>query len=99
MVWLRKPSTGAVNRIAPNSASTTDGSPASISTVDSATRASAVGRPNSLSQTAIPTPTGVAIAIANDPTIRVPSSGSRKPPVWLSLTPAAGLVTSRFGRR
>ena len=98
-VWLRKPSSRTVNRTVPNRARTTDGSPASISTDDSATRANPVGRPNSLSHTAIPIPTGVAIAIANNPTITVPRSGSRKPPVWLSLTPGAGLVTSRFGRR
>ena len=40
-----------------------------------------VGRPNSLSHTAIPTPTGNATAIAIAPTITVPSNGSRKPPV------------------
>ena len=88
-----------MKRIVPNRARTTDGSPASISTVDSATRASPVGRPNSLSHTAIPTPTGTAIAIAITPTITVPSSGSRKPPVWPSLRPVVGLVTSRLGRR
>ena len=40
----------------PNSASTIDGVPAIISTVDSTTRARAKGRPNSLSQTAIAMP-------------------------------------------
>ena len=66
--------------------------------MDSATRASAAGRPNSLSQTAIAMPTGSAIAIAITATIRVPSSGSRKPPVSFSLKPGAGLVTNRLGR-
>ena len=46
----------------PNSASTIEGMPAIISIVDSTTRASADGRPYSLSQTAIATPTGSAIA-------------------------------------
>ena len=66
------------------------GLPAIVSIVDSATRASAVGRPYSVSQTAMPTPTGRAIAIAIAPTISVPISGSRKPPVVAWLKPAFG---------
>jgi hypothetical protein len=84
--------------IVPKSASTIDGVPAIISIVDSAARASAKGRPYSLSQTPMPSPTGSAIAIAMSPTANVPINGSRKPPVSLSLNPAAGCVTNRFGR-
>ena len=85
VVWLRNPSAGASNNSVPNRASTIDGVPASISIVDSATRASARGRANSLSHTAIAIPSGVATIIAIAATIIVPSSGSRNPPVWFSV--------------
>ena len=65
----------------PNSASTIDGVPAIISTVDSTIRARAKGRPNSLSQTAIAMPSGSAIAMPIAATMNVPISGSRNPPV------------------
>ena len=95
VVWLRKPSAGLEKMTMPNSARTMVGIPAIASMVDSATRASAVGRPYSESQTAIPTPAGRAIAIAIAPTIRVPISGSRMPPVVAWLKPALGAVVSR----
>ena len=95
---LRKPSAGLEKTTVPNSASTIDGVPATISTADSVSRASANGRPYSLSHTAVATPSGSAIAIAIAATSSVPSSGSRKPPVWVSLKPAVGWVTSRLGR-
>ena len=84
-VRLRKPSHGASNSSVPNSARRIEGVPASISIVDSTTRASAAGRPNSLSQTAIAIPTGTAIAIDMIAITTVSSSGSKNPPVWLSL--------------
>jgi hypothetical protein len=63
------------------------GIPAIASIVDSAIRASAVGRPYSSSQTAIPTPIGRRRHRhrADD---RVPISGSRMPPVVAWLKPA-----------
>jgi hypothetical protein len=73
--------------------------PASISTVDSATRASAVGHPNSLNQTPTPIPAGSAIASARQATARVPIIGSKKPPLSDSEKPAAGEVTSSSRRR
>ena len=81
----------------PNSASTIDGVPAIISTVDSTIRARPKGRPNSLSQTAIATPTGSAIAIPITATMKVPTSGSRKPPVSAWLKPVFGDVVSSCG--
>ena len=56
--------------------------PAIVSIVDSVTRASADGRPYSLSQTRDRRRrAGAAIAIAIAATMSVPISGSRKPPV------------------
>jgi hypothetical protein len=73
--------------------------PAIISTDDSQIRASTAGRPYSLSHTAIATPTGSAIDMAMAVTSRVPSNGSRKPPVAaLVLALIEGLVTNRSGR-
>ena len=89
-VRLRKPSAVLEKITVPNSASTIEGMPAIISIVDSATRASATGRPYSLSQTAIATPTGSAIAMPIAATIRVPISASEKPPVSASVKPAVG---------
>ena len=66
----------------PKIARTIDGVPAIISTADSTTRASATGRPYSVSQTAIATPSGSAIAMPSAATSSVPISGSRKPPVF-----------------
>ncbi len=94
----RKPRACVSNSRMPNSARTTDGAPASISTVDSASRASATGRPYSLSQTATPTPTGPAMAIAITATMTVPIIGPRKPPVSFWLNPTCGLVHSSSGR-
>ena len=95
---LRNPSAELWKIRVPNSASTIDGVPAIISMVDSATRASANGRPNSLSHTPTPMPTGAAIAIAIPPTRNVPTSGSRNPPVSASSKPGAGWVTKSSGR-
>ena len=95
----RKPSALESNSRIPNRASTTEGAPASISTVDSTTRASAVGRPYSLSQTATPTPTGPAMPIAIPATRKVPIRGPRNPPVSFWLKPTWGLVQISSGRR
>jgi hypothetical protein len=99
LVSDRKPSTGDSNRRIPNRASTTEGAPASISTVDSTTRANPAGRPYSLSHTATPTPIGPAIPIAMAAIRNVPISGSRKPPVWFWVYPTCGLVQIRSGCR
>ena len=85
--------------ITPNSASTIDGVPANISTVDSTTRASAAGRAYSLSHTATPMPIGVAIASAVTVTRMVPSRSARNPPVSFWVFPTFGLVQSRSGCR
>jgi hypothetical protein len=95
---LKKASAVLEKMTVPNSARTIDGVPAIISTVDSTMRASAKGRPNSLSQTAIATPSGRAIAIPIRPTRRVPTRGSRKPPVSDSLKPVFGALVSSSGR-
>ncbi len=79
----------------PKIASTMLGVPATISTPDSTARASEDGRPYSVSQTAIPTPTGAAIAVAITVSARVPSSGSRKPPLLLWSRPAWGWLKIR----
>ena len=91
---LRKPSAALEKITVPNRARTIDGMPAIASIVDSAARASAAGRPNSESQTAIATPAGRAIAIAIAATIAVPSSGSSTPPVLFWLKPTFGGVVS-----
>ena len=75
-VRLRKPSAVLEKITVPNSARTIEGMPAIISIVDSATRASADGRPYSLSQTAIAD--ARPAARSRSPiaaTIRVPISG------------------------
>ena len=92
---LRKPSAGLEKITVPNRARTIDGTPAIISIVDSAARASAAGRPNSVSQTATATPAGSAIAIAIAATMTVPISGSSTPPVVFWLKPTFGGVVSR----
>ncbi len=60
-------------------------------------RASAAGRPYSTSQTAIATPVGSASEIPITATIMVPKRASEKPPVSVSLKPAAAGVTSIEG--
>lgn len=72
--------------------------PASISIVDSTVRASQLGRPNSLSHTPIPRPTGNATLMPMITIARVPMSGSRNPPVSLWEKPADGEVTNSSGR-
>ena len=83
----------------PNSARTIEGMPAIASIVDSVIRASAAGRPNSTSQTAIPIPAGSAIEIPITATIRVPKRASEKPPVCAWVKPEVAGVTSIEGRR
>ena len=70
----------------PKIASTIVGVPATISTPDSTARASAAGRPYSLSQTAVATPIGNAISVPSAVSIRVPMIGSLKPPPVLSAS-------------
>ncbi len=67
----------------PKIASTTLGTPATISIADSTVRASHAGRAYSESQVAIPTPSGAAISVPIAVTISVPMIGSMKPPLWL----------------
>ena len=74
----------------PKIASTMLGVPATISIPDSTARASPLGRPYSVSQTAIPTPTGAAIAVPRTATTKVPRTGSRKPPLSPWPSPAWG---------
>ncbi len=89
-VRLKKPRAGLWNRMIPNRARTIDGVPAIISIADSATRASAEGRPYSLSHTAIAIPTGMAMPMASAVTTSVPSSGSRNPPLVAAVTRGPG---------
>ena len=88
---LRKPSAGLWNTSTPNSASTIDGAPAIISIVESVMRASAAGRPYSLSYTATPTPTGSAIAMPIAVTSSVPIIGSKVGKNSLLKTSAAAV--------
>ncbi len=83
----------------PNSAITMSGVPATISMLDSTTRASQLGRPYSAIHTALATASGSARTMPMTVSSSVPSSGSRKPPepAWLELT--CGRLNSRPGRR
>src|SRR4051812_18479420 len=97
--WLRKPMKVEPKRIVPKRARTTEGTPAIISIVDSHTRASAVGRPYSVSHTATATPTGIAIAEAITARIKVPIRALENPPEPCSVKPLAfgGVVScARF---
>jgi len=67
----------------PKIASTTLGTPATISIPDSTARASQAGRAYSESQAASATPTGAASAIPIAVTSSVPRIGSLKPPLWV----------------
>ena len=91
----RKPKKLCWKTSRPKIASTMLGVPATISTPDSTARASQEGRPYSVSQTAIPTPTGAAIAVPITVRTSVPSIGSRKPPLLLWSRPTSGWLKSR----
>ena len=87
----------------PNSASTMSGVPATISMLDSTTRAS-VWRtrptcPYSATQIALATASGKASAIPIAVSSSVPIRGSRMPPVWACEVLIEGRVTSRLGVR
>ena len=73
----RKPKAPWLKTSSPKIASTIVGVPATISTPDSTARASPAGRPYSLSQTAVATPIGRAIAVPIAVSISVPRIGSR----------------------
>src|ERR1700685_952251 len=68
------------NTASPKIAITMSGVPATISMLDSTTRASQVGRPYSAIQTALASASGSASAMPMIVSTIDPSSGSRKPP-------------------
>ena len=75
------------------------GVPAITSMPDSTIRASQVGLPYSVSQTAVAMPSGAAITIAPTTISSVPRIGSRKPPDFAWSTAASGRLKSSSGRR
>ena len=87
------------NSARPTNAITMSGVPATISIADSTTRVSQRGRPYSTSHSAEQIASGAAIAIPIAASSSVPSSGSRKPPVWFCARPAAGRLKISAGLR
>ena len=75
------------------------GVPATTSTPDSTDRASHPGRPYSVSQIAVATPSGAAIIVPSTVRRNVPMTGSRKPPLRDCSRSASGLSNSSSGRR
>ena len=73
------------------------GVPATTSTPDSTARASPKGRPYSVSQTAVATPSGAASAVPRIVSMNVPISGSRNPPVLLWSRSASGWLNEQLG--